>query len=115
MSELRRRQHIFAECLGKWIVWVYSKGWKLTLSEGYIGDSINKPSEDTPHLRTGNHFNKLAIDVNLFVGDMWLKNGDDPEWAEAGAKWESLNALCRWGGRFQDANHLSVEDVDGSK
>jgi hypothetical protein len=120
MSELLRRQWIFAECMAKWLFWVHVvKGWRITFAEGYIGDSIDKPSEDTPHKRNGNHFNRLAGDYNLWAydGSKWvlLRNGNEPQWLEAGAYWKSLNPLCRWGGDFGDANHLSVESPEGMK
>jgi hypothetical protein len=130
MSELLRRQFLFTECYMKWMFWVIVvKGWRTTFAEFYVGDSINKPTEDTPHKRKGNHFNRLGGDTNLWIpygpahwmgldsDDEWrlITEGGSPQWKEAGEFWESLHPLCRWGGRFQDDNHLSIESPEGMK
>ena len=107
---LGEKQRIFTKCLGQLIEFVYSHpGWTMTMAEGYIGDSIDKPGEDTPHIRTGNHFKRLAIDLNLFVWGKWITDSLDPVWMEIGAYWESLHPSARWGGRFTkvDGNHFS--------
>ena len=62
--------------------------------------------------KNSNHKKKLAIDLNLFKdGDFMTKSEDHKE---LGEYWESLHSLCRWGGRFKDANHYSLEH-DGMK
>lgn len=104
------------KCLGKLITYAYSKGYEFTLAEGYVGDSINKPSEDTPHLRHGAHFNRLGIDLNLFIAGVWITNGSHPAWADLAAYWEGLDPLCRSGYNFKDnsgkprrdSNHFSL-------
>jgi hypothetical protein len=100
---LRETQSLFADLVGKWVVWVYEQGWELT-----FGD-FNRPDEHG-HMANSNHYIRLAADVNLFVNGEW-KAGDCIEWQKAGAYWESLNPLCRWGGRFHqvDLNHLAME------
>jgi hypothetical protein len=110
MSALLERQWLFAACLGKLLVWINAQGWAVTLAEGYVGDSINKPSEDTPHLRTGNHFKRLAQDLNLFVDGQLVKDGAHPAWQAIGAYWKGLHPECAWGGDFAkpDANHVSL-------
>lgn len=110
MSELITRQILFVKCLTKLFFWIYFiKEWEITLAEGYIGDSIDKPTEDTPHKRNGNHFKRLALDINLIVQGKMLILGTEKEWVELGIFWENIHPLCRWGGRFGDSNHLSVE------
>jgi hypothetical protein len=32
-----------------------------------------------------------------------------------GEFWEGLHPLCRWGGRFNDGNHYSIESPEGMK
>jgi hypothetical protein len=53
------------------------------------------------------HKQKLAIDLNLFV------NGEYQESTEAhqviGEWWERQAPDARWGGRFEDGNHYSLE------
>lgn len=105
---LRQKQAAFAVCVAKLILFIDKKGWEVTLAEGYIGDSIDKPSEDTPHLRTGTHFLRLGQDINLFVAGKWISKLA-PEWQELGKFWKSLHPLARWGGDFRslDLNHFS--------
>lgn len=106
---LRQRQVLFARCLAKLVLYAESKGWEVTLAEGYIGDSINKPSEDTPHLRTGTHFLRLGQDINLFVNGVWETKICE-EYRMLGAFWKALDPLCFWGGDLPklDVNHFSV-------
>lgn len=106
---LGQRQRLFTRLLGELIGWIYAQGWELSMGEGYVGDSINKPTEDTPHIRTGAHFCRLGIDLNLFIVGVWQPKAGK-EWAMIGAKWLSLHPLCRWGGNLpsKDLNHFSL-------
>jgi hypothetical protein len=59
------------------------------------------------------HKNKLAIDLNLFKD---IDSDGDLDFLEKtefhrplGEWWEKQNELCRWGGRFNDGNHYSLE------
>lgn len=108
---LRQRQALFSRLLAQLVTWIYTHpGWEVTFSEGYVGDTDAADGDyDGPHLKGGAHYNKLAMDLNLFVDGKWVQ-GMTPEWEEIGAKWEGLHPLCRWGGRFmsRDANHVSI-------
>ncbi len=57
--------------------------------------------------RNSAHKNKLAIDLNLFKGNKFMAETADHE--ALGKWWESQHDLCRWGGRFNDGNHYSIE------
>lgn len=107
---LGQKQRLFTKLLGKLIDYAYSKGYELSIAEGYIGDSINKPSEDTPHLRHGAHFNRLGIDLNLFIAGTFISNGSHPAWLDLATFWVNLNPLCRCGYFFssRDSNHFSL-------
>jgi hypothetical protein len=52
------------------------------------------------------HKLKLAIDLNLFKDGNFLAATEDHK--ELGEWWEKQHELCRWGGRFQDGNHYSL-------
>lgn len=111
MSELRARQALFCRLLAELITWVFDRGWEFTLAEGFVGDTDGADGDyDGPHKRTGAHYTRTGIDLNLFVNGQ-IKSGVCPEWDAIGAKWLSLNKLCRWGGLLKsgDFNHLSVE------
>ena len=84
----------------------------VVMGEGFVGLSIDA-DEDSPHLRTGAHFRKMANDLDLYRrlpdGTLeWLSNAD-PVWDKAGAFWKSLDPANRWGGDFKsrDYNHFS--------
>lgn len=53
------------------------------------------------------HKLKLAIDLNLFKKGVFLFNSEDHR--PLGEWWEQQHELCRWGGRFLDGNHYSLE------
>jgi hypothetical protein len=63
--------------------------------------------EDAVHMRDGQHYKALALDINLFISGDWISNGDHPAWKKLGAYWKGLHPDARWGGDFGDANHLS--------
>jgi len=46
-------------------------------------------------------------DFNLFKDGVFLQGTEDHR--PLGEYWESLDPLCRWGGRFNDGNHYSIE------
>jgi hypothetical protein len=56
---------------------------------------------------SSNHKQRLAIDFNLFKDGVFLQGTEDHR--PLGEYWESLDPLCRWGGRFNDGNHYSIE------
>lgn len=55
------------------------------------------------------HKYKLAIDLYLFKGGVFLERTEDHR--PLGEWWEKQHELCRWGGRFRtnpDGNHYSI-------
>ena len=58
---------------------------------------------------------KLAIDLDLFKDGEGFEMGckvyltKTEDHRKLGEFWESLHPLCRWGGRFGDGNHYSLE------
>ena len=58
-------------------------------------------------IRDSLHRIRLAIDLNLFLDGVYLTSTDDHR--PFGEYWEDLHELCRWGGRFGDGNHYSLE------
>jgi hypothetical protein len=100
---LREQQSLFAGLVGKLLVWIYGQGWEVT-----FGD-FNRP-DGHGHMANSLHYQRLAADLNLFVSGVY-QDKDCVEWQQIGAYWESLHDLCRWGGRFPQAdyNHVSLE------
>ena len=58
-----------------------------------------------------NHKLKLAIDLNLFKDGKFCTETEDHR--PLGEWWEQQHELCRWGGRFNDGNHYSLEHWGG--
>lgn len=53
------------------------------------------------------HRDKLAVDIDLYKNGAYLP--DDASHEQFGDWWEKQNPLARWGGRFGDGNHYSLE------
>lgn len=53
------------------------------------------------------HKLRIAIDLNLFIGGEYRSRTEDHR--ELGEWWEKQHPLARWGGRFGDGNHYSLE------
>lgn len=132
---LSEKQQLFCRLIAELIVWVYARGWALTFGEAYRSDEqaeLNaigpRGREDVAALvrerypalavalenngraggiRNSLHGKRLAIDLNLFVEGVYQSHTDD--YRAVGEKWESMHHLCRWGGRFNDGNHFSIE------
>lgn len=122
MSLLEKQQR-FTECLGKLISYAYSRGYKLTMSDGSIDpirkyldeNGAKKSGRDTYHLVSGCHYKRLAQDLNLFVNGAYIR-GEHPAWEDLGKYWLTLDNDSRWGGLFahRDYNHVSFQDGGSS-
>lgn len=60
-------------------------------------------------IRTSLHIEGVAADYQLFVNGEWVTASDDPRWVKIGEMWEARGPDHRWGGRFNDAGHISLE------
>lgn len=58
-------------------------------------------------VRNSVHQLSLAVDLNLFKDGVYLPMTDDH--AQFGAWWEAQGPDHRWGGRWGDGNHYSIE------
>lgn len=135
MMTLGQKQRLFVQLEVQWVAWVLAHGYELTHGEclrsdeqaeinamGYAGRlrlcEIIKPffpvlaekilnNGKNSGIRNSLHEEKLATDWNLFKNGVYLSRTED--WTEVGEYWEALHPLCRWGGRFGDGNHISLE------
>lgn len=114
---LRQKQTLFVFLLAELFLYARGKGYSLTLAEGYIetpravamANGNRVKAADRVHMLGSLHYIRLAQDLNLFVGDEWIKDGNHDAWIDLGTKWESFDPNCSWGGRFQDAGHFSLK------
>ncbi len=104
MSKLGDNQREFARMVGLLLTFIYSHpGYAVTFGDAWAKDGHNKGSF---------HYDRLAIDLNLFKDGIWLKETDDH--LMFGEYFESLGGT--WGGRFTnikggDGNHYSYLEL----
>lgn len=108
------QQRLFVSLLPKLISYAYAMGYELTLGDGYRDPRVFGnlgTSQGYGHPKSA-HKQRLAIDLNLFKDGVWQPSTEAFKFL--GEYWESLHPLARWGGRFNDGNHFSMER-DGIK
>lgn len=91
-----RKQRDFNLAVAKLIIWGAKRGYEFT-----FGDAHAKSG----HIDGSFHYQRLAIDLNLFIDDVYQKTTEAHR--PVGEKWEKLGGT--WGGRFRnkDGNHYS--------
>ncbi len=131
---LGEKQRLFARLSSEFMVWAIGRGYEFTYGEARRSDEqaeLNAMGADgraelvqylVPHypvlakciannvgsgIRLTLHEIGLALDLNLFRDGVYLTKTED--WREIGEHWEGMNPLCRWGGRWGDGNHISLE------
>ena len=92
---LRRQQSKFAKALGSLLCYAYLSGYEITLGDTYPGKF--------KHRLNGAHPKGLAIDINLFINDIYME--DTLSHTLLGKYWKTLGGI--WGGDFKkpDGNH----------
>lgn len=105
---LGEQQRLFAKHVGLLIDRIYSEGYECTLDWCYRPPEVAAYYADLGiGIRSSLHTKKLAIDLNLFRDGVWLRTTEQHQ--PIGEWWEQGHPLCRWGGRFGDGNHYSME------
>ena len=110
MSEnLRQKQSRFARSVGRLIEQAYRLGYEVTLGDAYRDPRVHGDlgvRKSYSHPRSA-HKVRLAIDLNLFKGGQYLEGSEAHR--PLGEWWERQHPDARWGGRFDDGNHYSLE------
>ena len=106
LSKLQRKFTYKISCL---IQHAYTMGCELTLGDAYrdarvFGEVGVKKSYSSSNSL---HKSRLALDLNLFVDGKYITDGNHPAYVQLGQYWELIGGT--WGGRFNDANHFSME------
>ena len=91
---LRKKQSEFVRKVSLLILFAYEKGYELTFGDAYAHDG---------HCDDSFHYQRLAIDLNLFKDGKYLTKTNDH--LPLGLFWESIGGS--WGGRWDDGNHYS--------
>ncbi len=106
----RQKQALFAKLVGELIQFAYELGYELTFGEAWRSEhEAERLAREgrVRAIRRSLHQDRLAIDLNLFHNGVWLTRTTDHK--PLGEWWEQRHPLCRWGGRFEDGNHYSLE------
>lgn len=103
------KQRLFSRLIAELILWAYEQGYEVTVGDAYRDPRVfGELGQSKGYGRAmSNHKRRLAMDLNLFKDGKYLTRTEDH--GPLGAKWESMHPLCRWGGRFDDGNHYSLE------
>lgn len=107
--KLGDKQKLFMRLLPRLLDFLHDQGYEVSIGDGYrdprvFGEAGEKKGYGR---RSSNHKIRLAIDINLFKDGRYLTQTEDHQ--PIGEYWESLHELCRWGGRYDDGNHYSLE------
>ena len=92
---LRQKQSKFVQMVARLIEFAYSHGYELTFGDAYA---------TTGHMKNSLHYQRLAIDLNLFQDGVWQTTTEAHK--PLGEYWESIGGS--WGGRWNDGNHYSL-------
>lgn len=105
---LRQKQSLFVRLVADLVKYATQRGYELTYGETY-----RTPEQAILNAKAGKgiknsvHCERIAVDFNLFRDGNFLPHSESHK--PLGEYWESLHPLARWGGRFQDGNHYSLE------
>jgi len=109
MESLRQKQSRFAHSVGLLILQAEKLGFEVTLGDAYrdprlhgaVGVKLGYGHPKSAHKQ------RLAIDLNLYRDGKYLEDTEDHK--PLGEWWEAIGTDHRWGGRFEDGNHYSIE------
>lgn len=105
---LGQRQRKFSLMLAKHIVWLYSRGYEVSMGDGFRDPRVHGKFGEKVAYGEKNSFHKkkLAHDLNLFKDGKYLASTAGH--LESGEQWEKAGGT--WGGRFakKDGNHYSL-------
>lgn len=107
--KLGEKQRLLAKLLPRLLDKAHELGFEVTLGDAYRDPrthGVLGVKKAYGHAFSC-HKLRLAIDLNLFKDGVYLTKNDDHK--PLGEYWETLHELCRWGGRWGDANHYSFE------
>ena len=105
---IRQKQSLLVVLLAHLILEANRRGYELTFGQyKRTEQQANANAKKGIGIKKSLHILGLAMDINLFKNGKYMTETSDHE--ELGIYWESLHPLTRWGGRFNDGNHYSIE------
>ena len=105
---LRQKQSLFARMVALLILKAYEMGYEITFGEAWrTPEQAQRNAAAGRGISNSLHIDRLAIDLNLFKDGKFLTSTEAHR--PLGEWWEQQHPLARWGGRFNDGNHYSLE------
>lgn len=102
------KQSLMGRLTGRLLTRAVLLGYEVRLGEAYRPpETAALYAQQGRGIAASLHCQKLAIDILLFRGGAYLARTEDYE--PLGTWWEAQDSLCRWGGRFNDGQHFSLE------
>ena len=107
--KLGDKQRLFTRLISNLLDFAHTRGYEITFGDAFRDPRVHGHVGEKKAYghRNSCHKSKLAIDLNLFKDGKYLTTDKDHE--PLGVYWETQHTLCRWGGRFNDGNHYSLE------
>ncbi len=112
--KLSSMQQLFTVNIAKLILYAEEHDYGLTFSDAYRDPRVHGEFGEKKSYSAARSVHKvrLAVDFNLFYAGVFRT--ETSAHRKLGEYWESLHPLNRWGGRWNDGNHYSME-YQGSK
>ncbi len=94
---LNNQQFQFTHMVGQLIDFIYKNGYTATFGDAYATSG---------HINRSKHYDRLAVDLNLFRDGNYLTDTD--LYRPLGSFWKAIGGT--WGGDFRskDGNHFSL-------
>ena len=103
---LKEKRILFSRLFAEHCVWLTSMGQTYAIDE--VTERITTKDPNSDHMKNSLHHLGLAGDLIFYDEDgSYLTQTEAHEYS--GQVWEKRHELCRWGGRFGDGNHYSLE------
>ena len=107
---LGQKQRQFAFHVHQLIQHIYAMGYEVTLGDAFRDKrALGERGDEGPYGRNASaHKQRLAIDLNLFVDNQWIRA--TAPYKPFGTYWKALHKDNEWGGDFPgkgDGNHFS--------
>lgn len=106
---LGQKQRKFARLVPRLIDYIHARGYECTFGDAFRDERVHGEfgvKLGYGHAKSG-HKRRLALDINLFFNGAYLDSTEAHR--PIGEWWEKQDPDCRWGGRFADGNHYSLE------
>jgi len=107
---MSKAQSEFARNAARLILKMSEPPYSCTLGEAWrTPEQASWNASKGTGIKNSLHCKRLAIDLNLFVNDVYVTDGAAHK--PFGDWWESLSPFNRWGGRWGDGNHYEQAEV----